>query len=336
MAVLELEVITDISRLIEIKDKWLNLEDRLDYRTPFQSPDWLLTWWRHFGNGDLRVFVFRNPNKEIVGILPAFLHEWQAKRQLTLIGSGISDFLEPALMPDVAQEAARCLADYLYRDPEWEVCNWQDLSADTVLTQCTVGRVLKVSLLSDIPCAEIRIDGGFSEFWAERPSGLRRNVRRYREKAEQVGRIETCVIESSNEECLEALIRLHSARWREAGEPGMIAANRSAAFLRDVVERFEQRAMLLFFSLRFRNEVAAVILTFPYRGTLYAYLSAFDPAYAAFGFGRTLLHDALKYAVSNGYRAWNFLRGNEPYKVEWGAREIPKSRLIIQREPAPS
>lgn len=330
---LRLEVITEIDRLIAIKESWSRLQEQLDYVTPFQTPEWLLTWWHHFGSGDPRVFVFKSSNDHIVGVLPAFLHEWQGKRQLTLIGSGLSDFLEPAFVPEVAHKAICCLWEYLDDSAEWEICNLQDLSADTLLADCTAVHSWEVSSIADIPCSEIPINDQFAAFWEKRPAGLRRNVRRYRDKADQTGRVEIGITEAGNAECLDALIRLHSARWREQGKPGMIAASRSAEFLRDITKTFEEQHRLVFFSLRFQGGLAAVILAFPYRRTLYAYLSAFDPAYAALGFGRTLLYAALEHAFSNGYRAWNFLRGNEPYKVDWGAHTIPKARLIIRREP---
>ncbi len=84
----------------------------------------------------------------------------------------------------------------------------------------------------DSPCSAIAIEKSFAEFWAGRPSGLRRNVRRYREKAEQHAALEFDAA-PYEPECMEALIRLHSARWREQGQPGMISANRSADFLRE-------------------------------------------------------------------------------------------------------
>ncbi len=53
-------------------------------------PEWLLTWWWHFGSGRLRVMVFRQMG-EVAGVLPCFLHPWNGRRQLTLVGSGITD-----------------------------------------------------------------------------------------------------------------------------------------------------------------------------------------------------------------------------------------------------
>ena len=330
---LHLDLITDSAQLSTLTSEWRELQVNVSHSTPFQTPEWLLTWWRHFGSGSLRVLVCRETNR-LVGLIPLFLHEWEGRRQLTLLGSGISDYLDPPILPEAASKVACQLTKYLADSTDWDICNWQDLSQNTSLLPCAGANPLTVRRVPDLPCSEIVIDKPFAAYWSERPAGLRRNVRRYRQKAEATSPIEIAVLDSDYQGCLDALIRLHSARWREHGEPGMIAANRSAAFLRDVVAQFGARQMVKFFVLYFQNSTAAVILAFPYRETLYAYLSAFDPAHAAFGFGRILLFEALHFAFENGFKSWNFLRGDEPYKFEWGARTIEKTRVIIERTPA--
>jgi CelD/BcsL family acetyltransferase involved in cellulose biosynthesis len=331
--VIRIETITCPSELSKLRAEWIELEASVPFFTPFHTSEWLLTWWRHFGSGHLRVLAVRSGD-QLAGLIPMFLHEWEGKRQLTLIGSGISDYLEPAIEPDLAMQISGQLWRHLAAMPDWDLCNWQDLAADSAIDICAAGHPLVVNKSPDLPCSEIPIDGDFSTYWNTRPSGLRRNLRRYRDKAEQIAAIEIEITETVSEECLKALIGLHSARWREQGEPGTIAANRSAAFLRDVVQALAGRNGVLFFALRFQGEIAAVILAFPYRATIYAYLSAFDPVHAAFGFGRTLLYEALCYCFARKYKAWNFLRGDEPYKFEWGAREIKKARLIVARDSA--
>ncbi len=278
----------------------------------------------------MRVFAFRDERECVVALIPAFLHPWENRQQLTLLGSGISDYLDPAIDPNCADQVVNDLGKYLRSNANWDVINWQDLSSDTPLTALGSKDRLQVESQPDTPCSEIFIDEDFATFWSTRPNGLKRNVRRYREKAEQIAPLEFAVTSSYNEECFAALIRLHSERWREQGEPGMIAANRSSRFLREVAQVFASRQMLRFCTLRFQGQISAVILAFAYRDVLYGYLSAFDPAMAALGFGRTLLYGALQYAFENKYTSWNFLRGTEPYKADWGAREIPKSRLLIR------
>ncbi len=263
-----LEVIDNLQRLVEIEPEWSSFARTIRGVTPFQLPRWLLTWWAHFGNGQLHVLVFRE-NDALVGILPSFRHQWNGLRQITLIGSGISDYLDPALEPEHCAAILDHLRNHLDANLDWDVCDWQDLSSNTPLS--ALSGKFEVTTTPDISCSEIRLTGTFEEFRNARPKDLKRNLRRYRKKA------------------------------------------------------------LRFFTLHFEERTVALIVAFPYGKTMFGYLSAFDPEYEALGFGRTLLFESLRYCYENGYEAWNFLRGDEPYKFWWGAQTIPKCRVRIVR-----
>jgi CelD/BcsL family acetyltransferase involved in cellulose biosynthesis len=129
---------------------------------------------------------------------------------------------------------------------------------------------------------------------------------------------------------MDALVDLHAARWGKSGQSGMIEANRSEAFLRDIAETFAANGWLRIFMVRFGSRIAAILLAFRDDQAIYSYLSAFDPKHEEFGFGRELLAQALRYAHDRGYRRWDFLRGDEPYKFSWGARVVPRCRVVIR------
>lgn len=318
------EIIDSFPALLELQAEWSRFARTIATVTPFQLPEWLIAWWRHFGSGALHLLAFR-VNGDIVGIVPLFLHEWKGARQFTLLGSGISDYLEPAIAPGNCGEVVECLRAHLASKGDWDVCNWQDLSCDTPL------RSLASQLLEDTPCSEILLAGTFDDYWSARSKSLRQNVRRDRQKAESRGRLEFQISSDADAESMEALIRLHAARWQSAGEPGMIAANRSAEFLKDVSTEFARGGMLRMFTLRFDGQIAALILAFVYANRIFNYITAFDPEHEALGLGRTLLFEALRYSFENGYEAWDFLRGEEPYKTWWGAQPVCKCRVIVTR-----
>jgi CelD/BcsL family acetyltransferase involved in cellulose biosynthesis len=284
-------------------------------------PRWLLTWWDHFGSGTLHVLTFWD-GPQLTGIVPCFRHEWNQKRQLTLLGSGISDYLDPI----ICKTALQLLQDHLDDNSDWDVCVWQDLSASTLLQKLR-GAVVE----PDMRCSETLLSGDFEHFWETRSKDLRRNQRRYSQKAREMGAVEFQVNDEAVPELVDALIRLHTARWKEQGEPGMIAANRSEAFLRAVVGQMATEDVLRFFSIRFRGEVVAVIMAFRYKNKIYAYMSAFDPDFETLGFGRTLLFEAFRHAYAEAYDAWNFLRGDEQYKTSWGAVPIERCRVVLHR-----
>ena len=51
----------------------------------------------------------------------------------------------------------------------------------------------------------------------------------------------------------------------------------------------------------------------------YAYLGGFDPDFARESPGTILMADAIERAAARGCTTFNFLRGREAYKYEWGA-----------------
>ncbi len=321
---MRLEVIDSIDALERFRSEWSSFTETIEGQTPFQSPEWLLAWWRHFGSGRLRVLVVYRGGDTLAGVIPLFRHEWQGRQQLTLIGSGISDYLEPALRPEHGGAIAEALRAHLLDTSDWDICEWQDLAADTPLARLA-------PLQEDTPCSEIKLDGSFDSYWGRRSKDLRRNLRRYGQRAEQTASFEFAVSCSADSDLIDELIRLHGDRWEKLGLPSMIAANHSAEFLRDIARQFEYRDILRLFTLRYEGRVAAISVGFLYRATLYSYLSAFDPHYETLGLGRRLLYESLRHAYEQQYTAWNFCRGKEPYKFSFGAVSIPKRRLILTR-----
>lgn len=319
-----LEVVETTAELAAIQREWSGLA-----RGPFQFPEWAFTWWRRFGSGDLHTLVFRKQDR-IAGIVPAFLHLWNGRRQMTLIGSGITDSLDPPVAPEYQEEIARALGGHLVSDPNWDICDWQDLSIECPLRQ-VASDSLDVAVRSDAECTRVSLPESLEEFWRARSKDLRRNVRRYREKAENRGTLTSEIACEMRPELVNGLIALHEARWRARGQPGMIAANRSAPFLYDIAAEFARLGILRLFALRLDGELAAAILAWLHRGTLFFYMSGFEPRFEWFSPGQLLLSECLRYSYECGCRTWDFLRGTEPYKLAWGARPLPKCRVVITR-----
>ena len=324
-----LDILSDYSRFAQLEGEWEAWGQELPGTTPFQVPQWQLTWWRHFGSGELRVMVFRE-REEMAAIIPCFLHCWNGKRQMTLIGSGISDYLEPLIRPGAADAVLTALSNYLDANGEWDVCVWQDLCDASPLIRLE-GHRFRVERFPETECSAIRLSADFDEYWQARSYDLKRNLRRYRARAETEVKLELAVTDKADETLIDTLIALHAKRWRKHGQPGMVEANASADFLRDAAPRLAGRGMLRLFSLRASSEVIAVIFAMPRGRSIFAYLTGFSPDWDKFGIGRILLYEALRYSSAQGYERWDFLRGNENYKSSWGAEKIARSRIVVTR-----
>jgi hypothetical protein len=177
----------------------------------------------------------------------------------------------------------------------------------------------------------VPIQGTFQQYWDARSFALRRNFLKYLDTSSMVAdrpRLE--VASQADPEFVNAIIRLQS----ENTSPFAAAREGAAAFLVDLAEVCDKADLLRFFGLRYNKKLVAITLAFVHRQTAYTFTSGHERGLEALGLDRLLLFESLRYAFEQGYRAWNFLRGNEPYKLLWGAQITATGRIAIDRKPA--
>src|SRR5438270_11999306 len=111
----------DIARLVP---GWLALWRRCE-ATPFQSPQWLLAWCRHFADGELQIVTAREGDG-LLGVLPLYTRLEPDCVKLLPPGIGLSDYLDTLVLPgrdDVAGALLGAIADL----PDWQECHLPDL-----------------------------------------------------------------------------------------------------------------------------------------------------------------------------------------------------------------
>jgi CelD/BcsL family acetyltransferase involved in cellulose biosynthesis len=310
--------------------QWTELIDRCPGATVFQRPEWLIPWWDYSGSGRLWTLAFRQ-NGTLVGLLPMFLHDWDGRRQLTLMGNGISDHLDMLAQPESAQTCAHLAYEFLgQRASDWDVCDWQDLPASSELLASVNGR-FAARVSGSIPCASVALPSSYDEFLESLPHGLKRNIRRYGERLrnDHEVRFETASNDPSGE-LVTALTRLHQARWEAKGEQGMLAG-RDRLF-RAVTPALAGSNLLRIHVLEADGQIAGIIYQLRDSCRAYGYITGFDPALDRYSPGVLLLNYAISRAIDDGAQCWGFLRGKERYKFQWGATASSKFRLRLWSE----
>ena len=88
MSALTAELIGDAAELAAIADDWQALWQRVPTATPFQSPAWLLPWWRSFHPGELAVVALWR-GRRLVGLAPLYLERRKKGGRLLPLGIGV-------------------------------------------------------------------------------------------------------------------------------------------------------------------------------------------------------------------------------------------------------
>jgi len=305
---------------------WLGLWQRVPGATPFQSPHWLLPWWRQFGTGMPRIFTAR-AEQRLIGVLPLYeLHEPGCVKLLP-IGISVSDYIDaladPAY-PDVTDVLIAASCDI----PGWQECHLPDLPPDSALSRAAAPSGLAETRQSGPCCPVLALPSDPADLATVVPRKTLRDVRQAHARSETVGSV---VLDTADLDtidlALDDLFRLHQERWHKRGEAGVLADPVVRAFHRDAARAFCEAGILRLYRLQIGGTVVGVYYGFQHGGNAYAYLGGFDPEMTRLSPGAQLLDHAIRAALAEGVREFHFLRGGESYKYAWGAVD----RLNISR-----
>ena len=335
---LEVRSSHDPARLEALRREWSALFDAAAAPAPFLSPEWLLPWWRAFGGGRLPwILEARDAGGALAGLLllvggpgPLGIRRWR------MLGSGPGgadglDVLPRARDAAVVREAlARAVAA---ESDAWDVLDLEDLPCGSptveALRRAAAARGASATVERGAICPGFAIRGTFAAHLARVP---RRETygRRVRWLARQPGfRIDVAVAAGDAPAALEDLLRLHRLRWAAEGGSEGIPPGPIEDFHRDAVPGLAARGWLRLWRLHVGGAAIAAVYGIEVGRRFHYYQSGWDPAWAPRSPGLVLVGRTIEDAYARGLTDYDFLRGTEPYKLEWASdrRETCALRL---------
>ncbi len=324
-----IDILTSLDELRSLEPLWRDLWHRDPAATPFQSPDWVLPWFRHFGSGEILTLAARG-NGGLEALAPLFIlrDEDDASESLgMLIGTGNTDYLDVLATPGAAID--EMLAKLAAADCAlWDL---QQLRAGSPLLAAAAPGGFEDLVEPQDACLVLSIADAGDELQNISSTHFRKKLRYYGRSLEREGPVtfETPA-PATLDEFLQALFDLHAARWKVRGLPGMLAAEVDQAFHRDVARRMLASGTLRMVAMRTGDRIVAIFYGFAHHHTVYYYLGGYDPALEKLSPGTLIVAHAIAEAVRRGATTFDFLRGAEDYKYAWGAqdRQNQRRRLI--------
>jgi CelD/BcsL family acetyltransferase involved in cellulose biosynthesis len=154
---------------------------------------------------------------------------------------------------------------------------------------------------------------------------LRRKLRRF-EAAPNAGFRWT-----SDGERSAVLDRFFALHRLSKGEKAAFMTSETESFFRDIADALASRGWLRLGVVHAYDEDAAVLFAFAYGDTLALYNAAYDPALASLSLGIASHAYAVRDAIAQGFKVYDLLRGDEPYKYDLGAQDRWLVRLEATR-----
>jgi CelD/BcsL family acetyltransferase involved in cellulose biosynthesis len=185
-------------------------------------------------------------------------------------------------------------------------------------------------------CPVVHLPDGidFEGFLSTLNKKSRHEIRRKTRRAQAAGQV---VLSRSTDPLadLDAFIELHQHKWGAAGLfPPTPGGDASRVFIRRLFEVAgpDGPVHLSFLTIGGRRVAAGIHVETD--DTVMFYNAGIDPAARDLSVGVVLISELIRQAIETGKSRFDFLRGNEPYKYEWGSTDEPIQRLLVRRDAA--
>jgi CelD/BcsL family acetyltransferase involved in cellulose biosynthesis len=308
-------IIDTADGLEALSAQWDALWRRAPEATPFQSPHWLLPWWKRFGS-DAPYVITSSSNDVLEALAPVYIlrDEDSGESLGMLLGTGVSDYLD-ILGPSEPIIDAMASADC-------QLWDFQQLRPSSPLLAAPLPDGWSENVEDQDACPVLSIAAAGADLEGLLSTHARKKLRYYRRSLERIGRVTyESATDDSLDELLAALFELHAARWQARNLPGVLADDIIQEFHHDVARRMLAAGALRMHAMRIDERIVAIFYGFAHAGTVYYYLSGYDPSLEKLSIGNVIVAHAIESAVIEGATTFDFLRGAEEYKYSWGATD---------------
>jgi CelD/BcsL family acetyltransferase involved in cellulose biosynthesis len=333
------ETIDDIERFAALKDEWNALLKDSASNCLFLTWEWLFTWWKHLAEDRrLHIITMRYDGK-LVAIVPLARRGPRMKQllpysALEFVGMGDvgSDYLDIIVRRGREHYAWEVLAKYMAeREQVLELSRVNGSSGQAVGLASALQEHGWIALGSATDtCPVIDLSGHtWESYLADLGSEHRYNFRR---RLKNLGKrwrmsIEKVQTEEQRSQCLPLLVRLHRLCWQERGGSGALHTAELVRFHEEFSKIALARGWLRLYVLRLDGDAAAAWYGFHYGGIFYFYQSGFDPRFSKHSVGLVVTGLAIKSAIEEGAKVYDFLLGDERYKFLCAREERELVRL---------
>jgi CelD/BcsL family acetyltransferase involved in cellulose biosynthesis len=350
--------------------QWDTLAERTPWATPFSRHCVERTWWDAYGataHDQTMVVVDEAVPETLVGIVPlmhrhelepgdvaartilrhqpgATLRPVPASATAVFFGASYhSDYATVLAAPADLNAVCSAAVEALAAAPasSWDVLDLRRLRDGDPATDA-LAKAFEwaapqacwfVTREQEDVCPIVTLTPGasYEDFLATLGKKERHEIRRKVRRAEAAGdvRLERSAVPIED---LNAFVELHQKRWGAEGLfPPTEGGAASRRFFAGLFENCAPTGIVELSFLTVGGRRIAAGVTFDDGEAVYYYNAGVEPDARELSPGVVMVACYIQRAIELGRSRVDFLRGDEPYKYEWGAVDSPIERLLVQR-----
>jgi len=325
---MKVDVLSALTGLDE--PSWNSLLDRSAAPSVFLTWTWQTEWARAFAPDHvLQILAVRGRDGGLAGVLP--LYEDGPERLRILGGVDVSDYLDVIAPAGSEEDVWQTLLQHRAAQRiEWDLHAVRAASPTAeILSRLAPSSGLRAVAEVEEHCPVLALPATWDEYLA-RLSGkdrheLKRKMRRLERELPAVV-VRSHATAEGWDEALGRFLRLH--RLSKVGKARFMD-ERMQRFFRDVTLALARRGWARLWFLESEGIPVASFLCMEHGGSVGLYNSGFDPAHARLAPGIVLLAHVIRDAIERAVPVFDFLRGEEPYKRDFGPTLDPLLNIRI-------
>jgi CelD/BcsL family acetyltransferase involved in cellulose biosynthesis len=344
---LQVEPIRNHSDFARLEPEWNGLLRRSPSNGLFLTWEWVATWWSVYGPKDrLLVLVVRDDGGQLIGLAPLKVSRrrlfkvWPVE-VLEFIGWGgdvTPEYLDMIVADGYHDAVVGELGRWLVASGEFDGIDLRPFRGDSPnlppLTRALVGGGYIPVVSLDSVCPILNLPASAEAYLAGRSRNYRKKMGEFSRKCSRDlgAHVRTSETAEELERDMQRLVVLHGRRWG-----GRSRAFRTREYMR-LHEAFSRRCLeqgwVRLMSLETTSGPVAFLYCFAYDARYYYYQAGRDPAFERYRVGLVLMDHAIRVAIGEGARVFDFLTGQEPYKYRWADSEAHSMRVVAWRTSA--
>lgn len=310
----------------DIRGEWQSIYENMPGSSIFDSPLWHEIWWKHFGGAsEMCIKAVRRVDGSLALVAPMKFSHGDDEGVVTFIGgTDLVDYAGFKHDADLEDDDVALLLRDLHADGRVNALVLESLQADSH----TIGALRRVAGYCgwelhewdegvapriDLPATE-------EEYYAGLSKKHRHELRRKMRRLMREGQVKREIYSDSADVAthMDSFMELH--RKSSVDKLRFMTPERES-FFRDVATQFAEVGSTNLTFLLVEGTRVATSLSFTVGRTRYLYNSGYDPDRSWLAVGILNHAMSLLASIRDGYAIYDFMRGDERYKYQLGARD---------------
>lgn len=332
-----IKIIQNETQFDQMKVEWNSLLSLSASHVPFLRHEYLTSWWRNLGgeewkSGELAILIQNDDNEGLTGIAPFFLNG----ENILLLGSHeISDYLDLITPEENLENFTSEIMSYLSSEqaPHWKRMDLYNLPDRTPSLQSIKNAAVKAGfkVSQDVlqPAPSIALPSSWEEYLDSLEGRYRSEIHRKDRNAETYFLpVDWYIVTDHNqiENEMDAFLDLMA----DNPEKAQFLTDPMRKQLKETALAADREDWLQLAFLTVGGVKAAGYLNFDFQNVIWVYNSGINSTFENISPGWVLLSRLIEWAINQGRSTFDFMRGDETYKYQFGGVDQQVVRMTVQ------